>query len=768
MESMSQPYEGTSQGEYDKDFFDTRLPTSKKERTKKKERGKPRGKHKSQGKHKSRGKKKNQTRTQSRTRRGSRVKYNKDKELENYDSAVEPLMPLIEDKEVNEEPRTGTRINRRPKSQNVDNLEAELEREAAQKIQSVTRGIQTRKKHPPRTRSMDDELITRITNRNMLGRDVNTIRDKMEGIESIRDTYLFSGFDKSKYRYGKKYFFPEREHGLYSNKRGHPIIIAKNKNREALLDIHRRSEKLLRESKMKLGKEDEIRPYPPPEQIEEELIEEYIPEYLYVVNMPEDEKMKAKAEWEETVLQVLYEGEEIPELVPLTEEDIKPWRDGTWEKENEYIHSPETVKELKEHYRKYHDAYVTAARPDALLETGEKIKDVYQKQLRYYDGQTIMGCTKMKKQTDVNPKLFNDRNYLNQMIKPCKDNKLLTEVYINNFDNIPSQFIVSQNIDIRDHLLSVSRETSMVQGTRKTYISKYFPKCIIKGILHGLENLGLYQSGRMDWRSVNQLHERTTIGIHRNAARSPHERYSSVHFLIKPTNSFYMIAMMFKEMDTDVPKYLEVGKQLTVTHKEWQTESGMYIPKSSIKGIDALKLFLDNLELYYKEEKEKYELGDKYNPEYEDIDFDTYDIEKTKRIFILMLMGLVGGDEQGENVSIQKITQLRERIREGSSSSYTTIYKHYKGLPKVEDYDEKLKKNTGKPVKKMVKTDVLAGHLNMLDMYGWYTDLIDEYEELFVYFLNKLKLKAWRGRPSQRVRTATVDGVFREPFPYGY
>ncbi len=68
----------------------------------------------------------------------------------------------------------------------------------------------------------------------------------------------------------------------------------------------------------------------------------------------------------------------------------------------------------------------------------------------------------------------------------------------------------------------------------------------------------------------------------------------------------------------------------------------------------------------------------------------------------------------------------------------------------------------------MVKTDVLAGHLNMLDMYGWYTDLIDEYEELFVYFLNKLKLKAWRGRPSQRVRTATVDGVFREPFPYGY
>ena len=47
----------------------------------------------------------------------------------------------------------------------------------------------------------------------------------------------------------------------------------------------------------------------------------------------------------------------------------------------------------------------------------------------------------------------------------------------------------------------------------------------------------------------------------------------------------------------------------------------------------------------------------------------------------------------------------------------------------VEPVNEKLKKNTGKPVKKMVKTDVLAGHLNMLDMYGWYTDLIDEYEE---------------------------------------
>ena len=38
-------------------------------------------------------------------------------------------------------------------------------------------------------------------------------------------------------------------------------------------------------------------------------------------------------------------------------------------------------------------------------------------------------------------------------------------------------------------------------------------------------------------------------------------------------------------------KYLEVGKQLTVTHQEWQTRDGMYIPKSSMNGIDALKLF---------------------------------------------------------------------------------------------------------------------------------------------------------------------------------
>ena len=37
-------------------------------------------------------------------------------------------------------------------------------------------------------------------------------------------------------------------------------------------------------------------------------------------------------------------------------------------------------------------------------------------------------------------------------------------------------------------------------------------------------------------------------------------------------------------------------------------------------------------------------------------------------------------------------------------------------------------------------------------MYGWYSDLIDEYEELFVYFLNKIER-----------RGATVDGVFRRP-----
>lgn len=654
---------------FDEDLGDLPEKVKKERRTKKKKKNRYSGKK--------------EFRKRNRNRRVRR--YNENDELDKYDQANELLTPYIEEQE---------REKRRNRS--------------ARKIQSVIRGNQTRKRHPPRDGPMDGDLIARITNRNIQGRDLETIRGKLEDLEDENES--IGDYDVERYRYGMMYDYPEsRDAGnfLYREEnRGHPIIRAKNKNREALLDIHRRGEEMSRRRKMELGKEETIRKYPSPEQIEEELIEEYTPEYLYEVKMPEDVKKKAKKEWEETI-GVLYDGDDLPELVPLTEEEAK----GKSKKEDEYIHSPEKVKELKEYYRKISDTQVKSKRPNIILDENDTLKDVYRDQLQYYETPTIMSCFKIKGQTDANPKLFNDRKYLNTMIRPCKDNKLLTEIYIKNFEKLPTIFMISRNVDIMDFLMYIRSKTTIVDPETRLEVHEYFPNCIINGIREGLENIDVYSRGGM------------TRGINKQ---------NKSYYYIKPSNSLYMISLIFKKMSVEKEIFLE-REDLSLTWDEWGYH-GLYIPKSSINGIDALKLFLDNLEIYYEKEKE--------NPsKNNDVNFNTYNIEKTKRFLILLFMGIINGVTHDESVTSEKIERINIIIDSKINEHYTKLVGHYSGLMDPSGYDEKENINKGRRIKERLSDDEIARSSNILEKYRWYTALINEYKEIYVYFINKLEVK---------------------------
>lgn len=54
---------------------------------------------------------------------------------------------------------------------------------AAKKIQSLIRGEQTRKRHPPREVPMDNQLIERVILRNTMGDDVETLRGDLERLK---------------------------------------------------------------------------------------------------------------------------------------------------------------------------------------------------------------------------------------------------------------------------------------------------------------------------------------------------------------------------------------------------------------------------------------------------------------------------------------------------------------------------------------------------------------------------------------------------------
>jgi len=564
---------------------------------------------------------------------------------------------------------------------------------------------------------MDHQLIERITLRNTMGDDIETLRGDLERLKERGTRFEgMSPSDEDKYEYGRRYTFDKDN--IYQPRANIPWRQTKafKKNKEALMDMHRRDYERTKEKQLIKG--NEVAPYPSPINVEDDILQNsFMPEYLYI---PEERLlMKDEEDQFREGMKLLYkERETPPELYKLTEEEMDV------NSEDAYLHAPEERKELLDHYNKTQTLRVDKEILKDELSDGGNIEEFYEKKIKYYENPSILGCMKLKEMLDNDPSLYQDKKFAATYITPCRDNKLLTEVFINNFENVLPDFIMPPHVHIKDYLtaasVSLDNRKKYPDG-RKMYGTKYFPPIIVDSMLEILEEMGLY------------VH--TDPFYFRGRNRFPGDKT----YLITPCNSFHMLALNFKYMKKDKDVFVK-RKNISIEHNKYEAE-GVYIKSLGIDGIDALKHVLDKLEEEYNTL-----IMRGYIPEDEQVD-----IEQTKRFFILLLMGVVPADSEYDEYYRKSIFILGDRIDKSASKALTKIIGHRKGVPDSSAYNPVTKRNEGKLKKRELKDTDMAHYENILEVDKFKRELMKDFKELHTIYLNRRD-----GRTGERSYTPEV------------
>ena len=164
---------------------------------------------------------------------------------------------------------------------------------------------------------MDHQLIERITLRNTMGDDAETLRGDLERLQERGTRFEgMSPSDEDKYEYGRRYTFDKDN--IYQPRANIPWRQTKafKKNKETLMDMHRRDYERTKEKQLIKG--SEVAPYPSPINVEDDILQNsFMPEYLYI---PEERLvMKDEEDQYREGMKLLYkEGETPPELYKLT------------------------------------------------------------------------------------------------------------------------------------------------------------------------------------------------------------------------------------------------------------------------------------------------------------------------------------------------------------------------------------------------------------------------------------------------------------------
>ena len=447
------------------------------------------------------------------------------------------------------------------------------QKKAATKIQSATRGRQSRKQTDwkKRTEPIPFPFEKRVLTKQILGNDIETVIDRMEKLDDTRieNTDLLKNMDQSMYDYGKKY---TEGKGLYSSvKEIQDMIQFRNKNREALTDIYKQMNKKSR------------KPMPNKDDLEYKIVTDVIPDYIY--HEPGSREYLLGKKNYDKWLTKLYDFNMVdegkrPVLEPITEEDDQTYGD------DQFIHSNERVQELKDYYQKIENIKDFNENYENEMNILEHIKY----KLENLD---ILDCHNIRRNTRLlltDIKLYKDNEFLRKYIEPCKDNKLLTEVYINTFYSVPIELIqpdTHRYSGIKEHIDGIPADYLPFQNDKNK-------------LLKILEHIGVYK---------------------KNAHPRPVHANDPIN--VPPTDNIYLLA-----------RFLRNAKKETI-QRQWAKDSpfGPYRNIEYLRGHDGedvLRDILWELELYLKEKN--YEKTQRlFN----------FNIEKTKRYFILILMGLV-------------------------------------------------------------------------------------------------------------------------------
>ena len=417
------------------------------------------------------------------------------------------------------------------------------EKKAATKIQSATRGRQSRKQTDwkKRTEPIPYPFEKRILTNQILGNDIETVIDRMEKLDDTRieNTDLLKNMDQSMYDYGKKYTEGKGFYG--STKEIQDMIQFRNKNREALTDIYKQMNKKSRKP-MLMNKDD----------LEYKIVTDVIPDYIY--HEPGSREYLSSKEKYDEWLTKLYDFNMVdldkrPVLEPIIEEDGESYG------EDKFIHSKERVQELKDYYQKIENIKDFNENYDNEMNILEHIKY----KLENLD---ILDCHNIRRNTRLlltDIKLYKDNEFLRKYIESCKDNKLLTEVYINTFYSVPIELIqpdTHRYSGIKEHINAIPAD--------------YLPY-------------------RNDQKKLLEILEH--IGVYKKNAHNHREGHANDPIRVPPTNNLYLLA-----------RFLRNAKKETI-QRQWAKDSpfGPYRNIEYLRGHDGedvLRDILWELELY--------------------------------------------------------------------------------------------------------------------------------------------------------------------------
>jgi len=486
-------------------------------------------------------------------------------------------------------------------------MEEDTKNKAATRIQSLTRGKQSRKTKSDMksdwypgfptnapSKPLDLEAISRITENIIQGVDSRTERDKLKSKrDKIYDRYTteldkLGKLDETKYNWGE--YYSEKDITRKPTEETKELIRFEKKNYDKLKQIADKK-KYWQKQVDKTGNKNEYNEFNPNNITDSQRYNIRSSAAYYIKNPGNDlydshyyKGLYFDEDEDDNKYLPDYKVEEPPELSSLKSDDTV-----TYSEDDELLIPRDKITDAIDYYKK------RDAAESKLFKTYEAYTNKYNKLEDELDENLeldIEKCLNAKKMAKADIKLYKDKHFMKNYYEPCSDNDNLTQIYVETFYSLPWELINptsklewGERIDIMIHNIPAT-------GWKNSIITKEGQE--------KLRKILLFQGLLDDPYSKYINHEKTALEYG--------NRRSKFDMLVELSN-FYRWAIRGGTRLLHIPGHPKIV--------------------SKLPGKSHLQETFNMLDEAFKE-----------NPEY----FNG-NVEKVKRYFILRLIGLIGNPD---------------------------------------------------------------------------------------------------------------------------
>ena len=296
--------------------------------------------------------------------------------------------------------------------------------------------------------------------------------------------------------------------------------------------------------------------------------------------------------------------------------------------------SDDTNKELFNLSQKYTDSIADRNMYESTEKNILEERDLRIDQKKRGERLDIYKCRNIKRMADADERLYFDKDFLENNIKPCRDN--LTDIYINTFFDIPWMIINPCPMDISEF----GSSTMSIDVVLKI-MTKQYSKSVVTALTDTLKTLGLM-------------------------VKNPIAEDKAYSYDGLPTNNFVILSNFYRWAEPGARTYLEhLPKRIAsrISQRINDRNRGSLHPlivgrmydrdgeSVNVSGRDALEMTLSLFEDTLLERNLKIR-GKPVDKQY---------VERIKRFFILRLIGFIGNPEYIDYLN-KLIRQLENEI----------------------------------------------------------------------------------------------------------